>query len=555
LEISKSKRRLLFINMYNSLSKIYLNNILLKEYSEKTIVSFIEKFKPQTTESSENIRKNILQFEKIKDSDRFKKLTPKIIPNVTTPSDLSGYSYLDLIKILAWFEGEGAEKYKVPLEPQEATKMPERLPEGDAVGLEIYIAHTYEQARYLAIEHFCRFYNYCVRIRGHWNSYRYRDNQTFYFVYDPDKQKDDPNHLLVIRPVPSPEGGISRYAVSNAKNADTPWVWGDERNASPIYNIIKQQPKLTTLKHLFVPKKHTARELKDIELGTKSNPTNFKLLDYYTKTQYITLGHKIFPEDYELLDKDLQNLYINAQDNWENIEVNTEVVSGLYSLIYPFATQDLEEENWQNTNTQRKLLGLYIVLRLARASQDFNLLFKIHKVIDEGSPGAKKRYLALLERNREKIFSVSTKYAVLLIERILAIRTSPTFRDIFNEGIPSIIQLLGPEEQKVYIEQKQVIITNKEFNDLPVENQKFYITAWFMRNGAYKNNNKLNFKSVIAPFTDINDVECNKILNQSETLEDFVNNHPGLKTAEHSVKQTFLTELKKYANKNIERLV
>lgn len=550
---------------YNSLSNIYVKSVLLKEYTESTIQELIAKFTPETSDSASTIRTNIERFEKIKDSERFKKLMPALLPKIEAISDPKKFKYKELITILSWFAGD-AQNQKLVIEPQEAPGVPpERLPQGDAVGLEIYVAHNYEQARYLAVEHFGRFYPYCVRVRANWNNYRYVDNQTFYFVYDPDKDCMDNNHLLVIRPsirtnYIQPTAPFA-YNVSNAINSDNEWVWDRSLPTQDRYQnvkaIVEEQPKLLTLKDIFKPVKHTAREKKDIEIGNKG-PYDFKQLDYYTKATYISLGKRIFAEDYALLDKDLQNDYINSQDRWENLNVKKDgknvTVLGLYSLTYPFAIPNDSEERYGYELTTRKLLGLYVTLRASK-SQDLNPLLNIHTVIANGTGPAKKRYLFLLERNREKMFGENITYVEQLIPEILKLRGEDNATGALKNMRLSLLDLLSPEQQKEYIFERKYIVTVEEFNNIDEEYQKRYIKEWFSRDGGY-NNGAASYGSVIshyrpvtALFMDISVEDSNAPINDSATIEEYVDRHPGFKSVSSNVKAVFIRELKAFTEK------
>lgn len=554
---------------YNSLANIYFKGILLKEYTENTIRELIAKFSTETTHTADTIRAAILRFEKIKDSDRFKKLMPALLPNIKTISDLSTYSYKDLVTILDWFASD-TQAQKVVFEPQEAPgKPPEKLPQGEAVGLEIYVAHNYEQARYLAVEHFGKFYPYCVRIRANWNNYRYSYHQTFYFVYDPSKDCSDPNHLLVIRPSERQGsyqvGEPYSYNVSNAVNADSEWIWerNQEANNKGLYRvkaIIEEQPKLQTLKNIIVPLKHTAREIKDIEIGGK-RPSDFKNLDYYNKATYISLGKLIFAEDYALIDKDLQNDYINSQDQWENLIVTNEkgksvTVLGYYSLLYPFAIHGDSEESYGGEVTTRKLLGLYILLKAAK-NQDLSPILNIHSVIANGTGPARKRYLFLLERAREKLFGKALEYAKQYALKILNIRNDKNVQKILNGTHLSVLDVLSPKKQQEYMFERMYIITSEEFNSIDKAQQKKYIQEWFKRKGGYNTDNTSTYKlsspqsyrPVTAPFIDISVEDSNAPLNDSATLEEYADKHPGLKSASKDVKDVLVKELRAFTEK------
>jgi len=550
--------------MYNSLSIIYKNQVLLKEYSERMITDTIARLQRQTTDQPQDIRKKILDFETVKDSDRFKKLVPEILPNIKTMGDIDLYSYKDLTNILSWFEGSGQQQ-KTPYQPQEAPGvMPERVPQGDDVGLEIYIAHNYEQAKYLTVDHFGRCYSYCVKYKSYWSGYRHRDKQTFYFVYDNSKPVTDVNHILVIRPVeqtyrdlsvPQTENEQYNYKVTDGRNNDRTMKWAE---------LVTLQPKLTTIKNVFVSKPLTpleavARETADV------SPQQFRELNYQAKAQYIAMGNRIYEKDYALLDKDLQNNYINAQDMWENISiiepgVGETIVSGMYGLLWPFAISGDPEETFGRTNTGRKFLGLYLSLRLEKGGRNLATLLDVHPVIKNGSGGARKRYLFLLERNKDRIFTVSTKCAVANIMNILNLKNSniKTLSGYFKNENIGVFDMLSPDFQKHFIVEKKMQISTKEFAALTQDVQTVYLQEWFKRDGEYvilvaspSNINdvleSLEKDSIMCPFFDINLTKTNKMLDQSSSLERFVDSHPAFKNADKSIKKIFVDNIKKYS--------
>jgi hypothetical protein len=551
--------------MYNSLSIIYKNQVLLKEYSERMITDTIARFQGQTTDQPQDIRKKILDFEAVKDSDRFKKLVPALLPNIKTIGDIDLYSYNDITAILNWFESSGQQKQKITYQPQEAPGvMPERVAKGDEVGLEIHIAHNYEQAKYLTVDHFGRCYGYCVKYKSYWSGYRHRDKQTFYFVYDNSKPENDVNHILVIRPVEQQNRDLSNpqvggpqyvYKVTDGRNNDRTLSWE---------GVVALQPKLSTIKDVFVSKPLTpleavARETADVP------PDRFRSLNYQAKAQYIAMGNRIYEKDYTLLDKDLQNDYINAQDMWENISIiepgkAETIVSGMYGLLWPFAIPGDPEETFGRTNTGRKFLGLYISLKLEKSGGDFSSLLDVHPVIKNGAGGARKRYLFLLERNKSKILTISTKCAVANIMSILNLKNSniKELKNYFKNENVGIFDVLSPEFQKHFIVEKKMQISSKEFTALNREVQEIYLQEWFKRGGEYvvrvSSESDINDvtesverNSLLCPYFDVDLEQTNKLLDQCSTLEEFVDLHPAFKGVEGNIKKLFVDNIKKYS--------
>ena len=541
--------------VYNSLTTIYTRGVLLKEYTQKTIQELIAKFALETTETVPEIQENILKFETIKDSDRFKKLMPRLLPHIAAIGDPKSFTYTELKTILNWFDGSNSQTQRVPFQPQEAPGVgPQRLTAGNAVGLEIYIAHNYEQAKYLAVEHFGKQYTYCVRIKHHWNNYRYKNNQTFYFVYDPSKPCTDPNHLLVIRPSYIAGGNI-QYNVSDAENTDREWFWSKQGQRSDWRKgIIEEQPKLATLKDVIVPIAHTPREQEDIKLGNVGFK-DFRGLSYQSKSVYIALGRRIYAEDYALLDNDLQNEYINAQDVWENLEITkdnkTQVVLGFYGLLYPFQISGDTEDNYGGSDPMRKLLGLYMNLKASKI-QSFEPILTFHNVIAEGSGPARKRYLYLLERNKQKLFDTVLTYTILCADKLVGLRNNKEVTSILKGDTVDILSYLPSDKQEEFIKLRKLMVSTSEFEAFAPELQKVYIQDWFAREGVYGEigAGTTRAKTILAPFTDNNEESCNRLLEECNTLEEYADRHPTIKDVETDIKDLFVTELRKYIQSN-----
>jgi len=153
-----------------------------------------------------------------------------------------------------------------------------------------------------------------------------------YFVADYDRNVKDKWWFFVIH-VPAPESEPSKtkdgkYMVTSFDNREGyNWITWDE--------IVKLQPKLQGLEHLFqfVPFSED-EQIRQLLTGN-ANPDTFKTYtNYNVKRQYIRTGKVIYSEDYAKLDAILQHTYINQRaPNQED----KNYMKMLEKLVYIFA--------------------------------------------------------------------------------------------------------------------------------------------------------------------------------------------------------------------------
>lgn len=212
--------------MYNTLSNIYQRKILLNEFSEAAINSFIQRFQSQDpSQSEESIRADINKFDRVKDSPRFSQIVQRFYPNIRQPRDPISYTYEEFRTVLNWF-GSGDNTSTTP------TLLPEEQPGIDPIirfddgSFVIYALYTQEQARRLIADILPALsggkkYTFCIQDSSgvYWRSYRFDRGQTFYAAIDKTKNfRLDSNSVLIIRPYINAGSREVKYNVSDANN-------------------------------------------------------------------------------------------------------------------------------------------------------------------------------------------------------------------------------------------------------------------------------------------------------------------------------------------------
>ena len=143
-------------------------------------------------------------------------------------------------------------------------------------------------------------YSWCISrsdASNMFNSYRYRLNEpNFYFIFDKDLSKDNPNHALVL--LIDKKG---KYSLANVNNSGD-FAGSKEFNWNKIINI---QPKLKELKNLFKPLPLTPTERETYNKISININVN-DLLDYFKSYEmvesYISFGHPLYDNQFNNLD-------------------------------------------------------------------------------------------------------------------------------------------------------------------------------------------------------------------------------------------------------------
>lgn len=163
-------------------------------------------------------------------------------------------------------------------------------------------------------------YKWCISqdptgASNYFSRYRFGDygsvSKSMYFVNDITRPLDDDWHCMVIQVAESSvKSGNkeAKYLVTDSTNEH-----GD--HWMPWEEILKIQPKLKNLKHLFVYQPLTEEEQMQQAVSGGNADTFKTYTSFKVKKAYIGLGpkNKIYKEDYLKLDPVLQYIYINVR--------------------------------------------------------------------------------------------------------------------------------------------------------------------------------------------------------------------------------------------------
>ena len=168
-----------------------------------------------------------------------------------------------------------------------------------------------------------------------------------YIVHDLDKPTNDKWHAMVIQVGERiPDGQPGKYYITSANNDGDIWANWDQ--------ILKIQPKLQGIKHLFIFHPFTEDEEILQQVSDQANAESFKkYTSFKVKRAYIRIGKYIYKEDYAKLDAVLQYTYINLRSpNAEDANSGTT----LRRLMTLFADSDRKIE-WSEKLELAKKIG------------------------------------------------------------------------------------------------------------------------------------------------------------------------------------------------------
>jgi len=154
--------------------------------------------------------------------------------------------------------------------------------------------------------------NWCISrkdLTNTFNSYRYMMNEpNFYFIFDADKKESNPFKKIVL--LITKDG---KYIIANRDNSGN----YDGNNLITWSNILRYQPKLKNIKHLFKSKPLTDEEKRIYNIVKKrlDVPDLQKHFKSYDMVQhYISYGHKLSVKQARNLDDDLLNMSAQMDD-------------------------------------------------------------------------------------------------------------------------------------------------------------------------------------------------------------------------------------------------
>ena len=199
-------------------------------------------------------------------------------------------------------------------------------------------------------------YNWCIAAdptgpSNFHQRYRFGDYggvpKSSYFVHDLDKPSSDKWHAMVIQVGergPKEEPGKKYYVTSATNDGD---IWRDWKE------VLKIQPKLKGLEHLFIFHPFTEDEEILQQITGQANAESFKkYTSFKVKRAYIRTGKNIYKEDYAKLDAVLQYAYINLRSP------NAEDANGgtmLKKLMTPFADSNIQTDYSDKTNLAKNV--------------------------------------------------------------------------------------------------------------------------------------------------------------------------------------------------------
>ena len=160
--------------------------------------------------------------------------------------------------------------------------------------------------------------NYCVArtdSSNMFNSYRYKNKLTFYFVMDKTKKNSDPFSFFSIA-VPD---GIN----PNDKNKEQYYVTDKNNHINTLKSwnfIIQNNSNIKDLQNLFKSKNLTTQEYERYnKLKYPISDENYNKLNYDDKIFYIQMGHKLTEIMFFNSNSKIQDIYIqNGQNNVGN---------------------------------------------------------------------------------------------------------------------------------------------------------------------------------------------------------------------------------------------
>jgi len=244
--------------------------------------------------SDDAINYYIQRFKEIKGRSDFQRVAAQIFPYIKTPKDILIYkNFKDLERLVDIF-------------PHKIESNDAALNGGESVynknGLEIYRGSDKNSC-----VKYGNGYSWCISRKSSgnlFNTFRYDKNieRMFYFVFDRNLPKTDPQHAIVIHVYNN-----GKYGYSDANNK------GDINDMS-WNGIIKEIPKLKNLKKYFIYVPISGEERDIYDKIKKSVPESTEnLLDYFKDyklvEKYIDIGHLLSSSQFGNLSDELQENY------------------------------------------------------------------------------------------------------------------------------------------------------------------------------------------------------------------------------------------------------
>jgi hypothetical protein len=278
----------LFHEMYMMYAEAYAPNV---------VEQLKQKFKKQDAALTDEVMEwYINRFNAIKDSPRIINFVRRIY-KIDQPTDIFNYSWSQLETTV--------DQLPAPETRPKREHVDEPPPESQLIydenQLKIYDAPSKQACIHLGHHQFGKSYTFCVSrpMGGNmYDSYRFK-KRSFYFVYDESLPQSNTRHLLVI------QAGAQNddYIVTNATN--------DFEKQMNWQQVVKMQPKLQGLQHLFEYHEFSAKEKMQADLAHADAET-FDELSYEKKVAYIAMGKTIYMDSWLDLPRDLKKTYADV---------------------------------------------------------------------------------------------------------------------------------------------------------------------------------------------------------------------------------------------------
>ena len=259
-----------------------LDENILNEYTDKVVNQLVDKFKQEDSNLNPGtIKSYIDRFSQIKDS-----------PNVSE-KDIFKYTWTDLESVIA----------SNPSKRVKAGKINDGEPKSDANliynknGLRVYVG----QDKNSCIK-YGNGYSFCISARGTrnmYNSYRFYQAGTPYFIFDDNKTSErtangnfvDPTHLIILVTYETKDKPPT-YSITTANNPG-------EIDYSDFKSLEEKFPRFKGLEQLFTGTKPDPREKKTYDLQVDYDMYLSNIL--YNNFHYINLSDK-FPGRFDSIE-------------------------------------------------------------------------------------------------------------------------------------------------------------------------------------------------------------------------------------------------------------
>lgn len=253
---------------------------MLVELTDATKNKLKEKYRAQHPDVDDSVFDEYLS-----DWERFANSIPSEYKNITLLPFSTVKAIIDEILIRQELRGKGKGRFlNKKFEPPK--------PLVSKNNLDVFLCDTKEKAQYLSHDHNGS-YTWCVGRKDAsnlFNSYRFKKNATFYFVFDYDKSSTDVWHAVVIIIYPD------RIDVATADNpGDKTMTWEE---------IVKHLPKLKKLQSLF-----NVDPVPD-DFKFNKHPSNMSFVEQF---HYIDLDNVVPSITLDKIDPLLFELYAKRQ--------------------------------------------------------------------------------------------------------------------------------------------------------------------------------------------------------------------------------------------------